>query len=239
MEDLNVLGVITARGGSKGIPRKNIKELGGKPLIHYTIDAVNKSNLVTHSIVSTDGKEIADVAKSYGANIPFMRPKELAKDDTSHIPVMKHAIEEMEGILGLTFDIVVIFQPTSPFRTAEDIDMTIQKLIDTGADSSVSLVELIGTDHPMKAKKMEGDKVEAYSMEEEEGVRRQDLPTAYRRSGAVYAIKRDIILGGSLFGNKIVGHIVPNERSIDIDEPIDWVKAEYMLKELRESGSNF
>lgn len=236
----NILGVITARGGSKGIPGKNIKPIGGKPLIAYTIDVAKKSNLITHLIVSTDDEEIASVAKKYGAEVPFMRPKELAQDKTPHLPVMQHATEFMEKKLGITFDYLVILQPTSPFRIAEDLDGTIQKLIDEKADSAVSLVQVANDEHPVKAKKLEGDKVLAYCMEEPEGIRRQDLPPAYRRSGAVYAMRRDLIMkDNKLYGSHIVGFVVPSERSIDIDELIDLIKAEYLLAELKKKGYEF
>jgi CMP-N,N'-diacetyllegionaminic acid synthase len=233
---LNILSVITARGGSKGIPRKNIKKLGDRPLIAYTIDAAKKSDLITNLIISTDDKEIADVARKYGADAPFIRPKELSEDSTPHLPVIRHAISFMEDKLGTVFDYVVILQPTSPFRTKEDLDGTIQKLIDTGADSAVSLVE-IEENHPVKIKKLEGDRVLPYSVEEVAGTRRQDLPVAYKRSGAVYAIKRDLIMEkNELYGEYTVGHIVPKDRSIDIDSPFDWLKAEYMLNNLKKKG---
>jgi len=151
-EKKNILAVITARGGSKGIPRKNIKKLGGKPLIIYTIDSVKKSTLITDVIVSTDDEEIASVCREHGVEVPFVRPKELAQDDTPHLPVMQHAIDFMEKKNNMTYDIAVIFQPTSPFRTVDDIDGTIKKLIDTNADSAVSLCEW-NEAHPIKAKK--------------------------------------------------------------------------------------
>jgi CMP-N-acetylneuraminic acid synthetase len=235
----NILAVITARGGSKGIPGKNIKELGGKPLIAYSIEAARKSQLITHTVVSTDDEQIAHVAREWGGNVPFMRPRELAGDETTHVPVVKHAIEQGEAALGIKFDHVVILQPTSPFRTVEDIDETLRKLIESGADSAVTLVETSNADHPVKAKKLEGERVLPYVMEEPEGIRRQELPTAYRRSGAVYAMKRDLIVAGRLYGEHIVGHVVPKERSVDIDEPIDWLKAEWMLDELSKQGFKF
>lgn len=117
--------------------------------------------------------------------------------------------------------------------------MTIQKLIDSKADSAVSLVEVESSSHPMKMKKLEGDKVEAYCIPEAEGTRRQDLPVCYKRSAAVYAMKRELILNGALYGNFIVGHVVPKERSIDIDDAFDLMKAEHMLASLKEQGINF
>lgn len=237
---MNILGVITARGGSKGIPRKNIKILGGKPLIAYTIEVAKKSNFITDLIVSTDDTEIASVCREYGADIPFMQPAELATDTSGHLEVMKYAIEFMEKKKGLVYDYAVIFQPTSPFRLVEDIDKTIEKIIERGADSAFSMHTIEPSQHPIKVKKMEGDVVLPYCMEEKIGTHRQDFPVAYKRSGAVYVTKRDLIMNDNkLFGDFIVGHIVPLERSIDIDSPFDWMKAEYMLEDLRNKGYEF
>lgn len=247
MNPKKILGVITARGGSKGIPGKNIKKLGGppadeagKPLIAYTIEVAKKSHLVTHLIVSTDDEKIASVAREYDADVPFLRPQELAQDTTPHLPVVRHAIEFMEKKLGQTFNYVAIFQPTSPFRLVEDIDGTLQKLVDTGADSAVSVCEVELGAHPMKIKKLEGDRVLPYCLEEPEGTRRQDLPIAYKRSSAVYAMRRDLIMKHNrLYGDYIVGYIVPQDRSIDIDTPLDWIRAEYMLEDLEKKGYRF
>jgi len=240
-EKLKILGVITARGGSKGIPGKNIKKLGNKPLIAFTIDVAKKSKLITHLIVSTDDEEIATVSKKYGALVPFMRPKELAEDSTPHLPVMQHAIAFMEEKLGEMFDYVVIFQPTSPFRTVRDIDETVAKLIDTGADSAVSVCTWNETS-PIKAKRLEKDRVLPY-FKAEMSTQRQELPEIYKRSSAVYAMKRDTIMNtdnpSELYGEYIVGHVVPSERSIDIDTSLDWIKAEFMLKELQKNGHSF
>lgn len=234
-----VLAVITARGGSKGIPGKNIKDLGGKPLIAYSIESAKQSKLITHCIVSTDSEEIANVARQYGADVPFIRPAELSTDTAGHLEVMQHAIQFMEQSRGITYDYIVILQPTSPFRLAEDIDNTLEKLIETGADSSLSMVELVGGAHPIKAKRMEGDRVVPYcdSLPPEEGLRRQDFPPAYKRSSAVFSMRRATIMEKrKIYGTFVVGHIVPSDRSIDIDEPFDWIKAEYMLERLRHNG---
>jgi len=234
-----ILAVITARGGSKGIPGKNIKPLGGKPLIVYSIEAAKRSKLITHAIVSTDDEAIAKVAREFEAEVPFLRPAELSGDEVPHLPVMRHAIEFMEGKLGVKFDYGVILQPTSPFRLPDDIDETLRKLIKNKADSAVTLVD-VGNDHPLKAKKLQGDRVLPFCMPEPEGTRRQDLPRAYRRSGAVYAMRRDLLIKDNrLYGNFIVGHVVPAERSIDIDTPFEWFRAEWMLNDLREKGYDF
>lgn len=237
MDNKKILAVITARGGSKGIPGKNIKDLGGKPLIAYTIKVAKDSKLITDLIVSTDDKEIADVCREYKADVPFIRPAELASDTANHVDVMQHAVNFMENKLGIKFDYIIVLQPTSPFRKAEDIDLTIQKLIDyPEADSAVSMTE-IEDNHPIKIKKMEGDFVLPYCIAEPEKGRRQDFPKAYKRSGAVYVMKRKILMeDGEIFGKRIVGHIVPKERSIDIDTPLHWIQTEYMLEKLKEKG---
>lgn len=230
----NVLGVITARGGSKGLPGKNIKMLGGKPLIAYTVDAAKKSKFITHLIVSTDDKKIAEVAKKFGVDVPFLRPERLATDKSKHLDVMKHATKFMEKKLRINFDCVVILQPTSPFRTSEDIDNTVEKLIKKKkASSAVSVYEIDSSMHPMRIKKMKGDRILAYCVDEKEGIRRQNLPMAYKRSGDVYAIKRDLIMKkNKLFGDYVIGHIVPKEKVVDIDNEFDWLKAEYILKKM-------
>lgn len=237
---MNILGVITARGGSKGIPKKNIKLLGGHPLISYTIKAAQKSKLITDLIISTDDKEIASICREHGAEIPFMQPAELAQDTSRHLEVMQHALKFMEEKRGKVYDYAVIFQPTSPFRTTEDIDRTIEKIIEHNADSAFSMCEIEPSQHPIKVKKMNGDKVLPYCMNEEVGTHRQDFPVAYKRSGAVYVTKRDLIMKeNKLFGDFVVGHIVPIDRSIDIDSPLDWVNAEFLFEELKKKGFEF
>lgn len=234
-DDIRILGVITARGGSKGIPGKNTKDLLGKPLVAWTIETAKKSKLITDLIVSTDDEEIARVAREYGAEVPFMRPKELAEDSTPHLPVMQHAITEMEKRTGALFKLAVILQPTAPFRKAADIDATIEKIRDReDADSAVSLVEVETKAHPIKIKHMDANgRVHAYIMEEEQGTRRQDLPTAYRRSGDVYVITRKCLMEKEkLYGDVILGHVVDGTYYVDIDEPIDWHIAEIVGKDL-------
>lgn len=235
----NILGVITARGGSKGIPRKNIKKLGNKPLIAYTIEAALKSRMITHLVVSTDDEEIARVARRYGANVPFLRPKNLAQDNTPTLPVIQHALKFMENKLQIVFHYTAILQPTSPFRLTEDIDKPIELLISAGADSAVSLVEVESGSHPIKMKRLDGVKVLPLAAVEEEGMRRQDFPVVYKRSSAIYAQKRSVLMANKIYGKHVVGHVVPKERSIDIDDQFDWLKAQFMLKNLKKKGYLF
>lgn len=233
-KNYNILGVITARGGSKGIPGKNIKLLGGKPLIAYAIKSAQKSKLISHLIVSTDDKKIANVAKEYGAEVPFLRPKKLANDTAKHVDVMLHAVKFMERKLNIIFDYVVVLQPTSPFRRSEDIDGILEKIMKCKkAESAVSVYEVGGDAHPVKMKKMKGDKILPYSVKEEEGTRRQDLPVAYKRSGDLYIMKRDLLMKKrKIFGNYTIGYVIPQERVVDIDNEFDWLKAEYIMRKL-------
>jgi CMP-N-acetylneuraminic acid synthetase len=234
---MDILAVITARGGSKGLPGKNIKPLGGKPLIAYSIEAAKKSARITDLILSTDDEAIAAVAREHGCDVPFMRPAELAQDSTPHLPVLQHAVAYMEEAKGARYDLVVTLQPTSPFRLPEDIDKTIDALVAQSADSAVSVCELESSAHPIKAKKLQDGLMLPYCIPEPEGVRRQDFPAAYKRSAAVYVSRRDLIVDRQLFyGDRIAAHIVPQDRSIDIDTPLDWLVAEYKLGKLQAQG---
>ncbi len=230
---MKVLAIITARGGSKGIPNKNIKEFRGKPLILYTIEVAKKSGLITDLIVSTDDQKIAEISKKYGAEVPFIRPVDLAQDDTPILPVIQHAVKFMENKLGYQYDYVVTLQPTSPFRTPEDIDQAIKLIDNEKADSAASLVAVPSTFHPIKMKKLDGNKVLPYCLSEPEGVRRQELPKVYRRSSAVYVSRRDLVLNDNLFfGEKVVGFETPIERFADIDTQQDWEQAELKVAKL-------
>ncbi len=225
-----VLGVITARGGSKRIPGKNLRPLLGKPLIVYTIKAALGSKLLTRVILSTDDDEIMKVGRDCGVEVPFRRPPELAGDTTPTVAVIIHAVEFMEK-RGFFPDIIVILEPTSPLRQAEDIDNAIRKHIETDADSVVSVTK---TDHwhPIRAKKIEDDIIDDYCLEEKEGVRRQDLPPAYFRNGAFYSVKRDVLINKHrLYGETTRPYIMPAERSADINEEIDFKLAEVLLTE--------
>ena len=232
---VNILGVITARGGSKRIPKKNIKELLGKPLIYYTIKAALASKLLTKVILSSDDDEIIGIGKDIGVEVPFKRPRELADDTTPTIDVLIHAVNYVEKDQSFFPDIIVVLEPTSPLRTAEDIDKALKKHIETDADSVVSVVK---TDHwhPIRAKKIENGVLCDYCLEEKEGVRRQDLPPAYFREGAFYSVKRDVLMNEhKLYGRVTRPYIMPPERSIDINSVLDFKFAEILMKEERKN----
>ena len=228
-KDVRVLGVIPARGGSKGIPGKNIKKLAGKPLIAYTIEAAQKSKYLTRCIVSTDDNQIAEIAKQYNADVPFMRPSELATDTTTSIAVMQHALTWLKEEVGETYDYVMILQPTSPLRTDGDIDTCIQKAVDANADSVMSMVEL--DDFSIKKlKKIENDRIVPLAEEEgRQSSRRQDMSAVYKRNCAVYLTKTSLMEQGDLFGVSCLAHVMPFDRSVDINQPVDFDLAEFFI----------
>lgn len=227
-----VLAVIPARGGSKGVPRKNIQPLAGKPLIAYTIEAARASSRLTRVVVSTEDEEIAAVSRAHGADVPFMRPPELATDAARSLPVVQHAIREMERIDGRTYDIVVMLQPTTPLRQGTDIDRGIDLLISTGADSVVSVVDVEGH-HPFRMKRLlEDGRLINYIDQGFEDMRpRQELPRVYLRSGALYVARRHVVMeAGSLVGADCRGIVVASERAVNIDTALDLVLASYLLE---------
>lgn len=233
-KDKKILAIITARGGSKGIPKKNIKKLGGKPLIFYTIKAANKSKLIDKLILSSDDREIINICKKYKVEVPFVRPARLATDRAVSIDVVRHAMGFMEEADKCFYDYLIILQPTSPFRLPEDIDNLIKLVINKQADSGVSLSKII-SDHPLKAKKIINGIVSDYCLKEKI-LRRQDLPVAYKRDGIAYVLNRKFLNKKYFFGDFIVGYIIPNYRSIDINNEYDWIIAEYMYNKLKKKS---
>lgn len=227
---VNALGIITARGSSKRLPRKNLRPLLGRPLIEYTIKAALGSKLLTRVILSTDDDEIMKVGRDCGVEVPFKRPPELAEDTTPTIDVLIQAVEFMEK-QGFFPDIIVTLQPTSPLRRAADIDNAIRKHIETDADSVVGVTRADHW-HPIRAKKIEDDILRNYCLEEKEGIRNQDLPPVYFRNGAFYSVKRDVLMNEhSLYGRIARPYIMPPERSVDIDTELDFMLTELLMRE--------
>jgi CMP-N-acetylneuraminic acid synthetase len=224
---MRILGVIPARGGSKGVPKKNIKELKGKPLIAYTIEAALKSKL-DRVIVSTDDATIKEMVNKMGGNTPFSRPEELGSDTAKSIDVAVHALKTMEKIDGVTYDAFMLLQPTTPFRTSQDIDEAIDKLIETGSDSVISVVN-VEAYHPARMKFLqEGKLIDPPYCESYENQNRQELNPMYIRNGAIYLTKRDTLLNNSYKGNDCCALIMPSERSINIDTLTDFEYAEWI-----------
>ena len=228
---MKVLGIITARGGSKGIPGKNLKLLGGKPLLHYSIEAANDTPL-DRLILSTEDQKIAEVARSLGCEVPFMRPAELARDETPHLPVIQHAVRWLLEHQNYKADVVLILQPTSPLRSSADIAAALRMLELSGADSVVSVNEVSAHAHPMRMLRVD-DQGNAVLFATGQPVRkrinrRQDLPKAFLMNGAVYACRHEVLFAAepSLYGDRVVAYPMPPERSISIDDLEDWAAAE-------------
>ncbi|MFX1256321.1 MAG: cytidylyltransferase domain-containing protein [Promethearchaeota archaeon] len=233
--NINVIGIIPARGGSKGVPRKNIKLLGNKPLIKYTIDAANNSKLLTGIYVSSEDEEILTLAEKFGTKT-IIRPRNLAEDTTPMIPVLQHAINHLEPKIG-RIEILVLLQPTTPFKIGKDIDDAIKLLIETGADSVISLTK-VETWHPAQMYKLEGNRMISFLGNEKTYKRRQELPELYLRNGLIYAYKRHTIMEQeSQEGVDSRAIIIPYKRSVNIDELIDFEFAAFMLKKFEPNSS--
>ncbi|MGB8329375.1 MAG: acylneuraminate cytidylyltransferase family protein [Polyangiales bacterium] len=227
---MRVLGLIPARGGSKGVPRKNIRTLGGKPLIGHTIDAARDAIRIDRIVVSTEDAEIASISKSLGADVPFLRPKSLARDETPMLPVIVHAIEALIAG-GWTPEAVCLLQPTFPFRRPEDIDACIEALEARGADCVVSIHRVPHQFNPHWVYFEQRDGTLRLSTGEAEPIpRRQELPAAFHRSGSVYVSRvATIIDQGSLYGERVVGYETQTESSCNIDTIEDWEQAEALM----------
>ena len=229
---MKVLGIITARGGSKGIPGKNLKLLAGKPLLAYTVETARRSGALDRVILSTEDEAIAKAGRDLGCDVPFMRPLDLAHDDTPHLPVIQHATRWMQERINYQPDAVMILQPTSPLRTGEDIAASIELLARSGADSVLSVNEMPVHTHPMRALRLDhaGNAVLFVSGEpvRKRINRRQDLPQAWVMNGAIYACRTRVLFAAepSLYGNRVVAYRMPAARSISIDDLEDWAAAE-------------
>ena len=231
-----VLAVIPARGGSKGVARKNIRLIGGKPLIAYTIEMANAiQHMLYRAVVSTDDPEIESVARLYGGDVPFLRPAEISGDRVPTLPVLQHAVEYVEEQDQTTIDWVLLLQPTTPFRSIEDIDATLALAQQGGCDSIISVVQVFA-EHPIFIKRIENERLLPFNLQEKEGTRRQDCrPPAYIRNGAVYLTRRDIIMNAnSIWGKVIRPYVMPPERSVNIDGELDLKLAEALIRERQE-----
>ena len=223
---MSILGIIPARGGSKGIKRKNLTFLGGKPLIAHTIDAAINSN-IDELIVSTDDEEIAEVSKKLGLAVPFIRPKELAMDNSNSIDVAINGLNQMGKITNTFFDWIIYLQPTTPFRSSKDINNCLDIINEKKHIDSVISVVNVGSYHPARMKFIEsGLLVDPDFCETEENQNRQELRPMYIRNGAIYLTKRETLLSRSFKGNSSYAYEMSHDRSINIDssEDLDFAK---------------
>ncbi len=230
-EKLEVLGLIPARGGSKGIPGKNIRSLAGQPVIAWTIETALACPALDRVIVSTDDEKIAEISGQHGAEVPFLRPAELARDNTPDLPVYRHALTWLAERENYYPDIVVWLRPTAPLRAASDIMAVVDLLGDTGADYVRSVCP--AEHHPYWMKKLEGDRLIPFlpEMDEKTYYQRQLLPPVYRINGGVDAIwRRTVMETGLPFGGDIRGYVMPPERSVDLDSELDFILVEQLLR---------
>lgn len=229
---MNVLALIPARKGSKRVVNKNIRPLCGKPLIGYTIEVAKKSRLVTRIIVSTDSEEIASVSRTFGAEVPFLRPDEIAQSDSTEMQFFEHALDWLKENEGYEPDLIVLLYPTSPFRKAESIDMAIAKMLAHPEADSLRSVKLC-TEHPYKMWVVDGDYLQPFVRTADKNnhtLSYQLLPTVYIQNASIYITKPTTINDKkSSTGDVIIPFIMDEEESIDINNPIDFKLAEVIM----------
>jgi CMP-N-acetylneuraminic acid synthetase len=225
-----VLGLIPARGGSKGVPGKNIRLLCGKPLLQYTAEAALASCHLARVILSTDDAEIATVGERCGLEVPFLRPPHLAQDQTPMLPVVQHALTWLES-RGERFSAVCLLQPTNPLRRTEDIDGCIELFIQEDAEGVVTILPVPHEYNPHWVYFRRDDGSLQLSTGEDEPIpSRQSLPSAYHREGSVYVIRTSVISERhSLYGEQLLGYPVDPNYSVNIDRIEDWQRAESLI----------
>lgn len=230
-----VLGLLPARGGSKSIPGKNLRNLLGKPLIAWSAQALQESSLPARKICSTDSKEIAEVAVRCGLEVPWMRPAHLGEDNTLVVDVIAHTLEMLEREHNEQYTHVALVQATSPAVTAKDIDDAIRMAINGGADTVITGF-FAGQRHPVTMYTIdENGEVHWLLTANQRMMRRQDMPPVFIRTGVVYVMRSDLVRNErTLYGKRILALTVPEERSVTIDEELDFKLAEFFMKEFND-----
>lgn len=230
-----ILSIIPARGGSKGIPHKNIMNLCGKPLIAYSIEEAVKSKYIDKVIVSTDDEEIKEVALAFGAEAPFLRPEEISNDSAKSIDVVLHTVNFLKST-GENFDFVILLQPTSPLRSFEDIDSAIEEVILNERNSLVSVCE--ASENPVLMRTIENERLKEIFQYEGENLRRQELPSFYIFNGAIYINTVKMLFEERKFVNEdTMPYVMEKEKSIDIDTYLDAKIAEVILSSKEDNRS--
>lgn len=232
IENYSILAIIPARGGSKGLSRKNILPLLDKPLIAWTIEAAGKSKYIDKYIVSTDDDEIANIASSFNCEVPFLRPKHLASDEASSINVIRHSIDFFKSN-GTTFNYTILLEPTSPLRDSEDIDSAIEILFSNKdrADSIVGVSKVEATHPAFNVKIDKKGLIQPYNSKKFNILRRQDIEELYFFEGSVYISLTDVLLDKeSFYHERTLPYVVPRWKSLEIDELVDLIMAEALLK---------
>lgn len=225
------LAVITARGGSKGIPGKNLAPVGGRPMLAWTLDAARDSQVLDRTLVSTDDPKIAAAAKELGGEAPFLRPAAISGDDSSPVEALKHAVAWLEEHEQWRPDYVVLLQPTSPLRTAADLAAACRLVVEKNADGVVSVAEAVP--HPYLTRTITPDgRLEDFIKLPGGYPRRQDFPAVYVLNGAIYVARRELLLArGTFYTDRTYAYVMPAERSLDIDTPHELRLADLLLRE--------
>ena len=225
---MKVLGIVPARAGSKGIKNKNIKLMGGRPLIEHTILSALESSCLTDVLISTDSQEIAEIAKNFKVKVPFLRPAYLATDEAKSIDVVIHALQFMEEAEQKRYDCICLLQPTSPFRPKNMIDDALNKYVKMNADSLISVIEVPHHYNPHWVFEESNDgSLKIATGEKEIITRRQELPKTYVRDGCMYITKREVIVNKkSFYGDRLIKFLNTSSIHVNIDTIEDWKKAE-------------
>mgnify|MGYP006085824067 CR=1 FL=1 len=226
---MNILGIIPARSGSKGITNKNIIKIKNQNLISYSIKSAKKSRLLTDKIVSTDSIKIAKISKKELIDVPFLRPKKLASDRSLIVDTLLYCLKKMEKLKKKKYEYVVLIQPTAPNRKKNEIDQCIKKIINTNSDSLISLTE-VDEPHPFKLKIIKNGIVKNFLKKGKNNYPRQLLPKVYKPSGNIYIFKRKFLIKKDLIGKKQTFHLVKQKDFINIDNSDDLFLAKFKLK---------
>jgi len=231
------LALIPARGGSKRAPRKNVRLLAGKSLVARAIEAALGAARPDRVVVSSDDPEVLAIAARYGEGTAHPRPAELATDQSLVIETVKYVLDDLESRGGEPrYDAVVLIQPSSPFTESSDVDAVLTLLERSGAESAVSVSEVDFTFHPVKLKVFEGDRLLPFWEDERGRMAVHELPRLYARNGSVYATRREVLDTGRILGDDCRGFVMPRERSVDVNDELDWAFAEFLAGRRESAG---
>lgn len=234
-----VLGIIPARAGSKRLPGKNMLPISGKPMAGWVIEAALGAYCFDRLVVSSDAPEVLALAAEYGAALPLERPAALAADHSPAVDYVRHALEVCEREDGCRYDVTVIMQVTSPLTQSRDVDGTVALLESSGADTAVSVTNVDFSRHPAKLKLLDGDRLLPFLEEEGGRMAAHELPELWVRNGSVYASRREVAEAGQVIGNDCRAYVMPRNRSVSINEDMDYLFAQFLMERLlRERGAD-
>jgi N-acylneuraminate cytidylyltransferase len=227
-----IVGFVFARGGSKGLPKKNIRPLAGKPLLAHSIEIARRSQFIERIFVSTDSPEIAAIGCAWGAEVPFIRPAELASDTAPEWLAWRHGIREVEQRFGRRVDILVSLPTTAPLRTVEDVDGAIERMLSTSADIVITVTESVRSPFFNMVLLDESQRARLVLPSAKPFVRRQDAPRTYDITPVAYVVRRDYLFSAdSIFAGNVQAVTVPNDRALDIDTELDFQIAEHLARQ--------